>query len=222
MKLLIGIVSMMLSAHLVSAQANTGLGTTTPTERLDVASGNVRIRDINANIGVGGTDRIVVADATGVLKTINQGAYSLFHARLAADQAVAATTITPFIFSAPLATSPLYAYNATTGVFTFNQPGNYLITVQASFGNAPAGTQLILGIRPVPDANYLARGSHYNATATSAAIGELMQYTTMLVIPSAGYQVRFTGTSNQSTTILSSETGGTGSGNVTNVTVQKI
>ncbi|WP_229707558.1 hypothetical protein, partial [Sphingobacterium alkalisoli] len=42
-----------------------------PTERLDVGSGNVRVRDINTNIGDTGTDKVVVADADGVLKTVD-------------------------------------------------------------------------------------------------------------------------------------------------------
>src|SRR5690554_2554633 len=40
-----------------------------PTERVDVGSGNVRVRDINTVAGTT-TDKIVVADADGVLKTI--------------------------------------------------------------------------------------------------------------------------------------------------------
>lgn len=66
----------------VTSAANVGIGTTSPTDKLDVASGNARIRSINSNVGVGGTDRVVVADANGVLKTIDFTAYSLFHARL--------------------------------------------------------------------------------------------------------------------------------------------
>jgi hypothetical protein len=80
----------------------------------------------------------------------------------------------------------------------------------------------LLGIRPVPDADYLGRGSHYNASANSGSVGELMNYTTLLIIPTAGYQVRFTAAPNQNATVLSTETGSTGSGNVTNVTIQKI
>jgi len=206
----------------VTSVGNVGIGTTNPTDKLDIASGNARIRNINSNIGVGGTDRVVVADANGVLKTINFNSYSLFHARLTANQSLTTATITTLVFSTPLATSPYYSYSNTTGVLTFNQAGNYLVTLQASFTNMPAGTQLLLGIRPVPDADYLGRGSHYNAVANSGSVGELMNYTTLLIIPTAGYQVRFTAAPNQNATVLATETGSTGSGNVTNVTIQKI
>lgn len=208
----------------VTSSANVGIGTTTPSQKLDVASGNVRIRDINTNIGVGGTDRVVVADATGILKTVNFNDYSLFHARLAANQnhTGGGGAITTLLFAAPLATSPYYTYNTGTGTLTFNQAGNYLVTLQAGFASAPVGTQLLIGIRPVPDADYLGRGSHYNAVATGVSIGELMNYTTMIIVPTAGYQVRFTAAPNQNCTILATETGSTGSGNVTNVTIQKI
>lgn len=46
-----------------------GIGTQVPTEKLDIGAGNVRVRDINTTIGAA-TDRIVVADATGVLKSV--------------------------------------------------------------------------------------------------------------------------------------------------------
>ncbi|GAA5083817.1 hypothetical protein GCM10023210_02900 [Chryseobacterium ginsengisoli] len=205
----------------ITSAGNLGVGTIAPTEKLDIATGNVRIRTINSNIGVGGTDRAVVADANGILKTINFNSYSLFHARLAANQAATISIIT-LLFATPLSTSPYYSYNTTTGVLTFNQAGNYLVTLQASFANAPVDTQLVIGIRPVPDADYLGRGSHYNAVATSTTIGELMNYSTLLIIPTAGYQVRFTAAPNQNCTVLATESGSTGSGNVTNVTIQKI
>ncbi|WP_426479256.1 hypothetical protein ACP3T3_07335 [Chryseobacterium sp. CBSDS_008] len=206
----------------VTQQANVGIGVAAPTEKLDIASGNVRIRDINSNVGVGGTDRIVVANASGILKTIDFTAYSLFHTRLAANQNVSGSIITTLLFVTPIATSPFYSYDTGTGVMTFNQPGNYLITLQASFTGMAAGAQLLLGIRSVPDANYLGRASHYNAVAPAVGVGELMSYTTVIVVPSEGYQIRFTAFANQNATVLATETGSTGSGNVTNVTVQKI
>lgn len=206
----------------ITSAGNLGIATISPTEKLDIASGNARIRGINANIGIGGTDRVVVADATGVLKTINFNAYGLFHARLTGSQSLAANTLTTLLFSTPLSTSPYYTYNTTTGTLTFNQPGNYIVTLQSSFSDCAAGTQLVLGIRPIPDAAYLGRGSHYTGAATAGTIGELMNYTTLIVVPSVGYQVRLTAASNAASTVLATETGATGSGNVTNVTIQKI
>lgn len=46
-----------------------GIGVLTPSEKLDLGAGNMRIRTINTNIGAA-TDRIVVADANGVLKSV--------------------------------------------------------------------------------------------------------------------------------------------------------
>src|SRR5690606_19492719 len=45
-----------------------------PTERLDIGSGNVRVRDINSVAGAA-TDKIVVADADGVLKTVEANTF---------------------------------------------------------------------------------------------------------------------------------------------------
>lgn len=45
------------------------IGVSVPTEKLDIAGGNLRVRDINTNVGTT-TDNIVVADPTGVLKTV--------------------------------------------------------------------------------------------------------------------------------------------------------
>lgn len=51
---------------------NVGINTAAPTETLDVANGNVRIRDINTNNGDSNTDRLVVANSIGVLKTVTK------------------------------------------------------------------------------------------------------------------------------------------------------
>jgi len=212
----------------VTNTGNVGIGTTAPSERLDLNTGNLRIRTINTNVGIAGTDRPVVADANGTLKTVGFATTTIFHSRLAADQNVTNSgTIYTLLFANPLVTSAFYTYNATNGTLTFNQPGNYIISLQVSFGNVNDGTQLVLGIRPFPDSNYLARGSHYAGAATptlngTTRIGELVNYTTMLVVPTAGYQVRFTAAPNEDCVILSSEIGPTGSGNVSNVTIQKI
>lgn len=54
---------------LVSAYSQVGIGTDQPTEELDVV-GDVRVRGINLNLGNSETDKRVVADGDGVLKTL--------------------------------------------------------------------------------------------------------------------------------------------------------
>lgn len=49
----------------------TGLSASIPTETLDVGVGNVRVRNINTNTGSLATDKYVVADTDGVLKTVS-------------------------------------------------------------------------------------------------------------------------------------------------------
>lgn len=49
---------------------NIGIGTNAPTQKLDV-NGNVRVRNLPANIGAN-TDKIVVVDNTGVLKSVDR------------------------------------------------------------------------------------------------------------------------------------------------------
>ncbi len=56
---------------------NVGVATNAPTERLDVGVGNVRVRTINSNIG-SSADRPVVADNSGVLKTLSNPINTIF------------------------------------------------------------------------------------------------------------------------------------------------
>jgi hypothetical protein len=62
----------------ISFAQNTGIGTVTPTEKLDVATGNVRIRDINATPGTAASDKIVTAGSTGVLKAVEFGEHRAY------------------------------------------------------------------------------------------------------------------------------------------------
>ncbi|MDN3665349.1 hypothetical protein QWY92_07985 [Algibacter miyuki] len=73
----------------------------------------------------------------------------------------------------------------------------------------------------MPDGPYLGRGSRYAAIDTGSTIGELLSYTTMIVVPSVGYQIRFIAAPNRNGGLLATESGSTGSGNVSNVTVSK-
>ena len=55
----------------IEGNGNIGINESNPTEKLDVGNGNVRIRDINTITGSITTDKMIVADVDGVLKTIS-------------------------------------------------------------------------------------------------------------------------------------------------------
>ncbi|MFN0255639.1 beta strand repeat-containing protein [Pedobacter ureilyticus] len=62
----------------ITGTGNVGIAANVPTEKLDIGQGNVRIRDINSNTGAA-SDKVVVADATGVLKTVSAVAPQFFY-----------------------------------------------------------------------------------------------------------------------------------------------
>ena len=94
--------------------------------------------------------------------------------------------------------------------------------MQAGLTNISDQQQLTLGIRPDPYTNYIARGSSYAASTLSSTIGQLMQYTTVIQVTSANYQVKFVVAVNSPLKVLANESGSTGSGNVTNISIRKI
>lgn len=91
---------------IITGSGNIGIANTDPSERLDV-TGNVRIRDINTSIG-GATDRIVVADIDGVLKTV------------AAPTSAAIRTVTANYTT--VAADETILVNATSGAVTVSLP----------------------------------------------------------------------------------------------------
>jgi hypothetical protein len=62
--------TIVLIANIASAQINTGIATITPTERLDIGSGNVRIRDVYTTTGDPINDRVLTANSSGVVKSV--------------------------------------------------------------------------------------------------------------------------------------------------------
>lgn len=57
-----------------------GIGTVSPTEKLDIGVGNVRVRSITAAHTLAATDKVVIADNTGVLKTVSSVLPKFFYA----------------------------------------------------------------------------------------------------------------------------------------------
>jgi len=203
---------------------NFGLGgLTAPTENLDV-NNNIRVRGITTNVGNGTTDRRVVADTNGVLKTIDNEDYNFFHSRLISNQTLSSTALSnTVLFGTPIATSPFYTYNTSTGILTFNSSGLYFITYQGGFTEFAAGTHLLLGIVNVATGQYIGRGSNWSALARTGDVGQISSYTTMINVPSSGFQIRFIAFAGASgnAILLANETGASGTGNVTNLTIQK-
>lgn len=72
------------NAMTILTNGNVGIGiegtevAAKPTQRLDIGSGSVKIRDINTNVGAS-NDRIVVADADGILKTLKAAMPKFFY-----------------------------------------------------------------------------------------------------------------------------------------------
>ncbi|UGU15896.1 hypothetical protein LS482_19725 [Sinomicrobium kalidii] len=200
-----------------------GINTQNPTETLDV-NGNVRVRDINANVGDGTIDRRVVADADGVLKTLDSDDYTFFHSRLTTDQTLSSDALAnTILFDTPIATSPFYSYDNATGILTFNAPGLYHIMLQGGFTEFIAGNHLLLGILDNTTGLYIGRGSHWTAVDRSGGVGQIFNYITMINVPGAGFQIRCIAyaSSSGNGVLLANESGASGSGNVTNITIHK-
>ncbi|NGM60962.1 hypothetical protein G5B30_03425 [Sphingobacterium sp. SGG-5] len=62
----------------ITGEGNMGIGINDPTEKLDVGDGNLRVRDIGSLTGTV-TDKVVVADADGVLKTLKAAMPKFFY-----------------------------------------------------------------------------------------------------------------------------------------------
>lgn len=141
---------------------NVGINTTTPTETLDIATGNLRVRNINTNTGTSG-DRLVVADATGVFKTIPPAAGSIQLIKEAigtTPQTIAAGVTADIIggtmtFTTTGTTTALITYSALPLPTSANAPtqgsidlivdGVKVISSYYSSADAPSGALVKLG-----------------------------------------------------------------------------
>ncbi|MGC5746753.1 hypothetical protein [Chryseobacterium sp. NFX27] len=111
-----------------------GINTAQPTEALDLANGNLRIRDINTNISNDSTDKLVVTDPNGILKVNNQlfiPSTSVVGNKTTPTSNIAANFNETVIFN----TNPLlnnFTYNSATGVYTALKSGYHQITINVN------------------------------------------------------------------------------------------
>ena len=125
-----------------------GLGTAVPTERLDIANGNIRVRDINNNVGTG-SGRLLVADANGLIKVAGGDTFSINDSGNRVLDATDGTTLSAandwndneFTI---LKLNELHdsgsAYNPTTGEFTVKEDGLYYMYGVCGFNTPSAGS----------------------------------------------------------------------------------
>lgn len=133
----------------IQPDGKVGIATDDPTETLDVGAGNVKVRQINSNGSTNPSDKLVVADANGVLKTT-----SLFVPKtaLVGNRTTASSTITAGATATVLfTTNPLlsgFTYNATTGEYTAETAGYYQISTTVvkdySMNNPTGGTSFVV------------------------------------------------------------------------------
>ncbi|MCS3530019.1 hypothetical protein [Chryseobacterium sp. JUb7] len=132
----------------ISGNAAIGIGTITPTQSIDVVNGNVRVRSIAAST-TGSTDRLVVTDTNGILRTASGSSFSTTDSgnrvlRVTGGTALNAQTSwtnntwTTLILNP--AYNPLNSYNASTGEFTVPSDGFYLIYGVITYNLPSAGS----------------------------------------------------------------------------------
>lgn len=112
-----------------------GIGTTVPTQSLDIANGNLRIRNINNSVGIS-SDKLLVADSNGLIKVAGGDSFSASDSGNRMLNAVggndwnAANDWNDNEFTT-LKLDELYdpqnAYDATTGIYTVPKDGLYFL-----------------------------------------------------------------------------------------------
>lgn len=127
--------------HIMSVYHNGNVGiagnpnTDPATEKLDIVEGNVRVRTINANTGNSDTDRLVVADSNGILKTVPKSNPLLTGGTLT-DAIASITTITA---TAGAPDNGNKVQSLTSYSFTLTQKSLVTFNYQLSFSVPTSG-----------------------------------------------------------------------------------
>lgn len=145
----------------INEAGNLGVGINiSPTEKIDV-DGNVRVRNINTITGNGQTDKIVVADSNGVLKTVPKQTAVLFGGNLVdafADTIVTAPandsnavgqvlkTITFTLDYTSLVTFDYCASYIINNISTLSDGKLRRISALMAFSSVPTGSPISTGV----------------------------------------------------------------------------
>lgn len=127
-----------------------GIGTTAPTESLDVASGHVRIREIQLGTG---SDQLVAVTPTGILRRAGGEVFSVedtgnrvLDAKGGPDLTADTWVDSMWNFlKLPEVYDPLNAYDPNTGIFKVPKDGLYYIYGVCGFNTPSAGSGVFDG-----------------------------------------------------------------------------
>jgi len=145
--------SVVASSGLGVGTITVGIGTTNPTQSLDIANGNLRIRNVNSTVGIS-SDNLLVADSNGVVKVAGGDSFSASDSGNRVLNAVggadiyASTDWNENLFTT-LVLNELYdpqnAYDPTTGVFTVPKDGLYFLYGVCGFSTPGTGSGVFDG-----------------------------------------------------------------------------
>lgn len=130
-----------------------GLGTTAPTQRIDVVNGTIRLRTVASSVG-NSSDRLLVADSNGVIKVAGGDAYSVENSGNRVLDAQGGASINASsdwsdndftTLTLNEAYDPTNAYNPSTGVFTVPTDGLYTMYGVTGFNTPKDGSGVFDG-----------------------------------------------------------------------------
>lgn len=203
--------------------SQTGINTQRPTATLDV-NGDLRVRNIPlTNVS---TENVVIADSLGNMKKTslsniisNVNSYSPLLAgifRLVNNINCPCDKKVIVYDEIVRLNSDLIEYNGTTGSFTIKEDGLYQIQMQTGIGNNTVNDDIVYGVLNASN-QWIGRATSSYAKGNGARF--FSYYSTTLYL--TANQVIKMGVYLQSGLIQGIQTGGTGNGNVTNLTIVK-
>ncbi|AZA52219.1 hypothetical protein [Chryseobacterium sp. G0201] len=145
--------SVIASSGLGTGTIKVGIGTTAPTQSLDIANGNLRVRNINNSIGIA-NDKLLVADANGIIKVAGGDSFSASDSGNRVLNAVGGADINAAsdwndneftTLQLDVLYDPQNAYDSTTGIYTVPKDGLYFLYGVCGFTTPGSGSGIFDG-----------------------------------------------------------------------------